>query len=451
MHRISEPRMDYTAKKSLEIFSELCGERNFANVRIVTTDWDGVDEYEGEAREKALSKRYFKHLIDGGAKMFRHDGALDSAQSIVSGLIEQPPVTLKMQEELDTGRALGNTSAGAVIMREMKEMQKEHEMRMQTLKDEMEQESKDVRDQLEAERQELVKRMAQIQEDSNRLEETRMARESHTPDLGNTSSESVNATIPGPSSLRRRDRHPQGRETPSNTRFRWELLPLVPASVLGLTLTKRYVKISGVLLSLLGVMFFLTRRELYGMYRPWLYGGGITRPLVSDRPSGGVWPEIPDAASGPVGDTSTEGQSEHPYGSSGTTRITVSTHIGNIFSGGISRTAFALEEEGKPWSWWSDRITRAPVSHRPSRGVLPDSRRGVSRERGMPRTEIKQSALEGPYGSIIDGRRNGVIMVSKPIGDLSDESPHTAVFVEDDEEEVREDKLPGFRFFYPIY
>ena len=67
MHRISEPRMDY---KSLEIFSELCGERNFANVRFVTIiDWGGVDEKEGEHREKALSKRYFKHLIDGGAKM----------------------------------------------------------------------------------------------------------------------------------------------------------------------------------------------------------------------------------------------------------------------------------------------------------------------------------------------------------------------------------------------
>jgi len=173
--------MDYTAKKSLEIFSELCGERNFANVRIVTTDWDGVDEYEGEAREKALSKRYFNHLIDGGAKMFRHDGALDSAQSIVSGLIEQPPVTLKMQEELDTGRALGNTSAGAVVMREMKEMQKKHEVWMQTLKDEMEQESKDMRDHLEAEHRKLVKRMAQIQEDSKRLEETRLA--PHTPEV----------------------------------------------------------------------------------------------------------------------------------------------------------------------------------------------------------------------------------------------------------------------------
>ena len=101
---------------------------------------------------------------------------LDSAQSIVSELIQQLPVTLKIQEELDAGRVLGDTSAGAVIMREMKEMQKEHEMRMRTLKDKIEQESKDMRSQLEEERRELVKQMARVQEDSKRLEETRNKR-----------------------------------------------------------------------------------------------------------------------------------------------------------------------------------------------------------------------------------------------------------------------------------
>jgi len=80
--------------------------------------------------------------------MFRHIQGRQSACSIVSELIQQPPVTLKIQEELNAGRALGNTSAGAVIMRAMEEMQKEHDIRMQTLKNDMDQESKDVRDQL---------------------------------------------------------------------------------------------------------------------------------------------------------------------------------------------------------------------------------------------------------------------------------------------------------------
>jgi len=151
--------MDYMAKKSLEIFGELCGERNFANVRIVTTDWDGVDENEGETREKELSKKYFMHLIDGGAKMFRHDGELKSAQSIMSELIQQLPVMLKIQVELDGGSALGNTSAGAVIM---KGMQRE----WIDLKDEMGRESKD---------------MAKVENDWKRLQETNMVRQPRNP------------------------------------------------------------------------------------------------------------------------------------------------------------------------------------------------------------------------------------------------------------------------------
>jgi len=374
--------MDYTAKKSLEIFSELCGERKFANVRIVTTDWDGVDEYEGETREKALSERYFKHLIDGGAKMFRHDGALQSAQSIVSGLIEQSPVTLKMQEELGTGRALGNTSAGAVIMREMKEMQKEHEVRMQTLKDEMDRESKDMRDQLEAERRELVKRMAQIQEDSNRLEETRLA--PHTPDLGNTSSENVNATIPG------RDRHPQGRDTPNLRLGGEQLRAFVPA--LGLILAKRHLNTRGVLLGLLGILVLWNKGGLYRMYRSWLYGGGITWPPVLDWFSGGVWPDLmlstgvnrdEQAALGPVDDSPTEGQSEPPCGSSDTTPMIVSPPIGHTVDREIPSTAFSVEEKDEdddmkenqmPGSWCPQYHDPPPVSHSPRSDALPDSR-----------------------------------------------------------------------------
>ena len=150
LYLISDPRMDYMAKKNIEIFSKLCGERNFANVRIVTIDWGVVDEEEGNNREVALLTRYFKHLIDGGAKMVRHVQGRQSARSIVFELIQQPPVTLKIQEELNAGRALGNTSAGAVIT---KAMQKEHRDEMQiALKDETWQESKDAGDPLDTER-----------------------------------------------------------------------------------------------------------------------------------------------------------------------------------------------------------------------------------------------------------------------------------------------------------
>jgi len=162
--------MDYTAKKTLEIFSQLCGDANFANVGIVTTHWSIVGRVDGENRENALRKTYFKHLIDGGAKMFRHNGGAESAKSIVSEFVQKPAVTLKIQKELNAHRALADTSAGAVIMKEMKEMDKEHRKRMQDLKEEVERESEDMRAEFEAERRQLAEQIAQIQEDQNRLQ-----------------------------------------------------------------------------------------------------------------------------------------------------------------------------------------------------------------------------------------------------------------------------------------
>ena len=162
--------MDYSAKKTLVVFSELCGDANFANVGIVTTHWSVASKGEDEDRERVLRKTYFKHLIDGGAKMFRHDGGAESAKSIVSEFVHKPPVTLKIQEELNAHRALADTSAGGVIMKEMKEMEKEHKERMQDLKEEMAQESEVMRAELEAKRRQLEKQIAQIQEDQNRLQ-----------------------------------------------------------------------------------------------------------------------------------------------------------------------------------------------------------------------------------------------------------------------------------------
>src|ERR1700678_632958 len=120
LHRISDPRMGGQAKKNIRVFRELCGDNNLGNVRIVTTYWNRVDEQEGKDRETALANGAFKPLIDAGAKLLRHDRELESAQSIMSELIHTTPMTMKIQEELNAGRALGDMSAGAVIIEEMK-------------------------------------------------------------------------------------------------------------------------------------------------------------------------------------------------------------------------------------------------------------------------------------------------------------------------------------------
>ena len=143
------------------------------NVRLVTTNWSSVGEKEGNSREGELANRIFRPLIDAGAQMQRHDRGLASAQFIVSTLIHQAPVTLKIQTELNSGMALGDTSAGAVIIEEMKALQKKHEKDMEDLRKEMQEaemdNDEDLRAELAKDRKQLEQLMARQGENQKRL------------------------------------------------------------------------------------------------------------------------------------------------------------------------------------------------------------------------------------------------------------------------------------------
>jgi len=189
LHRISDPRMGGTAKKNLRVFREICGDKNLGHVRIVTTNWNLVDEKQGNSRQVALAEGAFKPLTDARAKLCRHDKGLESALSIMSQLIHQEPVTMKVQEELNTGRSMGDTSAGAVIVEEMEEMKKKHNKELEELKKELEDASKandeELRTELSEERRKLEGMIARVEKDRKTLERTRAPREIRSkPDAG---------------------------------------------------------------------------------------------------------------------------------------------------------------------------------------------------------------------------------------------------------------------------
>jgi len=126
------------ARKNLRMFREICGDDNLKHVRIVTTHWEHVKQEDGKRREAELANGPFGPIIERGAQMLAHDGGLDSARFIVSQIVQMAPVKLKIQKELGDGRVLGDTSAGAVILEEMKEMQKMHKQEMEDLMKELE-------------------------------------------------------------------------------------------------------------------------------------------------------------------------------------------------------------------------------------------------------------------------------------------------------------------------
>jgi len=173
--------MGGAAKKNLRVFREICGDKNLGHVRIVTTNWNQADEKQKNARQDALAKGAFEPLIKEGAELCRHDKGIESAQLIISQLIHQTPVKMKIHEELNEGRTLGDTSAGAMIIEEMKELKEKHDKEVEGLKKEMEEaviaNDEDLRAELAEEHRKLEEMMARAEEDRKTLEKTRTTRE----------------------------------------------------------------------------------------------------------------------------------------------------------------------------------------------------------------------------------------------------------------------------------
>ena len=172
--------MGGTTKKNIRVFREICGDERLDHVRIVTTNWNLVDMIQGTSRERDLILGAFEPLIKEGAISFRHDRGLKSAQKIMSQLIHQEPVTLKIQEELNAGRTLGNTSAGALIVEEILELKKKHDKEVEGLKKELENASmannEELRLELSEERRKLEEMMTRVEEDRKTLTMTRVPR-----------------------------------------------------------------------------------------------------------------------------------------------------------------------------------------------------------------------------------------------------------------------------------
>src|SRR5262249_3342077 len=112
IHRISDIRVGGAAKRSIRMLHELCGDDALRNIAIVTNMWEEVSLDVGEAREKELATgdQFFKLALERRAQLFRHDGTLASARSILSHLIRNQPHPLQIQRELvDEGKDISQT------------------------------------------------------------------------------------------------------------------------------------------------------------------------------------------------------------------------------------------------------------------------------------------------------------------------------------------------------
>lgn len=179
MHRISDTRLGGTSSRNFRIFRELCGESTLRNVLIVTNMWSEVDPQLGEEREQELATnpKFFKPVVDRGARMLRNLNTPESAHAILRHLINAQAHTLQIQHELVNERKdLAQTSAGTELTRVLKEQSDRHEEQLREVRRELEEamraKDEEARKELE---QEIGKKQDEI--DQIRLETERMAAE----------------------------------------------------------------------------------------------------------------------------------------------------------------------------------------------------------------------------------------------------------------------------------
>jgi len=143
LHRITDNRMQGSARKNLELFSRLVGDAALSNVVLVTTMWGNVqDEYEANRRDNELRSEYWCDMIDKGSSATRFHGSKASAEAILAQLLAKKDVVLKVQHELvDQDMRLNETSAGAFLEPGVEAEAREFMKRIQELEERLETET----------------------------------------------------------------------------------------------------------------------------------------------------------------------------------------------------------------------------------------------------------------------------------------------------------------------
>ena len=171
IHRISDNRFGGVAGRNFNMFRKLCGYTALKNAVLVTNMWDEVSYSVGEARERELSGRFFRLVLDHGALMTRHNNTVQSAHNVIRRILRNDPMVLRIQRELvDERRDIVNTTAGDSINRQLHERIGRYRAELDELREAMNRALREkdevARQGLEVERRRLQERMEEAVKDS---------------------------------------------------------------------------------------------------------------------------------------------------------------------------------------------------------------------------------------------------------------------------------------------
>ncbi|KAF3901751.1 hypothetical protein AA313_de0202309 [Arthrobotrys entomopaga] len=125
LHRISDPRMEGSALRSLRMFRKLCGDDFLKNVVLGTTFWDTVDAETGARRETELleTEGFFKDMKELGCEVVRIQDDRKANIELLETFVAKRASIMCIQKELREGKSLAESAAASAINAELAEIQ----------------------------------------------------------------------------------------------------------------------------------------------------------------------------------------------------------------------------------------------------------------------------------------------------------------------------------------
>ncbi|KAJ4312841.1 hypothetical protein N0V84_009735 [Fusarium piperis] len=169
LHSIKDNKMRGPSLRSLRMFRKLVGADAMHNVILATTHWDLEIPEVGQRREEELKVKFWKDLIDNGARVVRFMGNQKSGLELLDMLVEKRRVVLDIQREVvDENRNLVDTGAGQVLNQELRKLRQEYEGKLDRAREEL---VEAIKDKDEKAKIELAKATGEIQSKLEAVEE----------------------------------------------------------------------------------------------------------------------------------------------------------------------------------------------------------------------------------------------------------------------------------------
>lgn len=177
LHRITDVRMQGSAKKNLLMFKKLCGDDALRKVILTTTMWDKVPPHEAVDREQQLvdTPEFWGYMVSKGSTVHRHNNTIESAIRILEELIHSnSTVTLDLQNQMvNQNQTLGETAAGkelgSEIIRERQKWAAELKETQEQIKEAIRLRDKESEQALQELKDDYTTRIERIERDNKRL------------------------------------------------------------------------------------------------------------------------------------------------------------------------------------------------------------------------------------------------------------------------------------------